>query len=942
MASGFTLAGQFTGALDNGGETLRLEDAVGEKILEFAYNDAWYPITDGLGFSLVIVDEQANWAAWGDKASWRASGTLQGSPGAADPTAPAVAAIRINEVLAHTDLPEVDTIELYNPAATNANIGGWLLTDDLYNPWKYRLPADAVIPAGGYLSFNANQFGAGSNGFLLSELGEQVFLFSADANTNLTGYAHGFDFGVSPNGVSFGRYVTSQGREHFVLQSRLTLATNNAGPRIGPIVISEIMYHPPSVTNGADNDLDEYIELQNITGTNVPLYCTYTGEPGYGAAALTNTWRLRNAVDYDFPTNLNVIANSRILLVGFNPTNTVQLATFRALYSVPTTVPVYGPWRGKLDNSSETIELKSPDKPDVTPTNVTVPYVMMDKVDYGDGVTWPLGGDGLGNALQRVRLTAYGNDSTNWVAGGTSAGRTNAFNLPPVISLTSPTSGAAYGRLQPISLTATASDPDGSVALVEFRDGGSIIATDNGAPWSFSWTNAPFGTHTLVAHAIDDGGGVSQSAPISITVTSLPPTVELTSPAHGATVTAGASVVVTAAPTDLDGVIVAVDFYANGAPVATVTGAPWSFNWVPGGSGSVSLSAVARDDSGAGSLAATVDVSVQGTLANPVAIPTGSSWRYLDRGIDQGTNWMATGFSDAGWSTGSAKFGFNNGNSGLATVLSYGTNASNKHVTYYFRKTFVISSLAGLTNLFLETLRDDGVAVYINGNPLYRDNLPAGTLAYSQLATNCSDNGTVFQTALLSTNGLILGTNVLAAEVHQSSVSSSDLAFDLRLTLLGVILGPAITSQPLNQQVTQGNNAAFSVTASGSGPLAYQWRLNGTNIAGSTSSTYSIPNAQPVHAGNYSAVVANAAGSVTSRTATLTVTLVAPTPILAEIAPQGAQLLLSWTGGLPPFQVQVKTNLASTAWQNLGGSTTNRSLLIAPSGAGSSYRIVGQ
>jgi len=70
--------------LDNAGETLRLQDAVGEKILEFAYDNKWYPATDGLGFSLAIVDEHAAWDSWARQESWRASGTFQGSPGAVD------------------------------------------------------------------------------------------------------------------------------------------------------------------------------------------------------------------------------------------------------------------------------------------------------------------------------------------------------------------------------------------------------------------------------------------------------------------------------------------------------------------------------------------------------------------------------------------------------------------------------------------------------------------------------------------------------------------------------------------------------------------------------------------------------------------------------------------------------------------------------------------
>src|SRR5206468_2282377 len=69
--SGLNIAGEYTGSLDNAGETLRLEDAVGEKILEFAYDSSWYPLSDGLGFSLVIMNENVPWYTWGDKESWR-------------------------------------------------------------------------------------------------------------------------------------------------------------------------------------------------------------------------------------------------------------------------------------------------------------------------------------------------------------------------------------------------------------------------------------------------------------------------------------------------------------------------------------------------------------------------------------------------------------------------------------------------------------------------------------------------------------------------------------------------------------------------------------------------------------------------------------------------------------------------------------------------------
>ena len=135
------IAGQFSGALDSNGENLRLEDAAGEKILEFEYNNSWYPVTDGLGFSLVIRDETIAWDLWGEAANWRPSARYGGSPGLVDPAAPAPMRVVINEALAHTDPPQVDSIELWNPGPGSVDIGGWFLTDDFFTPKKYRVPA---------------------------------------------------------------------------------------------------------------------------------------------------------------------------------------------------------------------------------------------------------------------------------------------------------------------------------------------------------------------------------------------------------------------------------------------------------------------------------------------------------------------------------------------------------------------------------------------------------------------------------------------------------------------------------------------------------------------------------------------------------------------------------------------------------------------------------
>ena len=75
---------------------------------------------------------------------------------------------------------------------------------------------------------------------------------------------------------------------------------------------------------------------------------------------------------------------------------------------------------------------------------------------------------------------------------------------------------------------------------------------------------------------------------------------------------------------------------------------------------------------------------------------------------------------------------------------------------------------------------------------------------------------------------------------------------------------PSITSQPLNQTVTQGLTASLSVVAGGTAPRSYQWRYLGNNLVGATGATLILNNVQLVQAGNYSVTVSNVAGTVAS------------------------------------------------------------------------------
>lgn len=181
---------------------------------------------------------------------------------------------------------------------------------------------------------------------------------------------------------------------------------------------------------------------------------------------------------------------------------------------------------------------------------------------------------------------------------------------------------------------------------------------------------------------------------------------------------------------------------------------------------------------------ATDDVSVTVNAAQVVSsynvIDYGGVWKYLDNGTDQGTAWRGSGFADGSWASGPGQLGYGDGDE--ATVLSYGLNSSAKYITTYFRKQVSISSPASYANFTLGVKRDDGIILYVNGVEVYRNNMPAGSVVYSTLAsTAAADDGATIQTATIASSYFVNGVNTLAAEIHQNAGTSTDISFDLEL-----------------------------------------------------------------------------------------------------------------------------------------------------------------
>ena len=412
--------GQYLGSLDNGGEEIDLKDALGAEIHDFDYDDDWRPHTDGEGFSLTIIDPtNPDPNSWGRKDSWRASARVGGSPGADDSgILPNPGAIAINEVMAHSHATESDWIELYNTTDDEIHIAGWYLSDSASDLKKYRIADGQKIDAHSYkLFYEATNFGQFSSdpgritAFALSENGEALYLTSADGGV-LLGYREYEDFGASPTGVSFGRYFKrSTGNYNFVLIDSNTPGWANSYPKVGPIVINEIMYNP-----AAGNQDQEYIELHNISPGPVTLYDSVEALP----------WKFTDGIEFIFPawpSAVTIPAGDHIVVVK-------DQSVFSSRYPAVPAGKIFGPYTGQLANDGEQVELSMPGDIDEYGRRH---YIRIDRVGYSDGShpggepggidLWPVEADGGGKSLARKVASLYGNDPNNWIPATPSPGQ---------------------------------------------------------------------------------------------------------------------------------------------------------------------------------------------------------------------------------------------------------------------------------------------------------------------------------------------------------------------------------------------------------------------------------------------------------------------------------------------------------------------------------------
>lgn len=162
-------------------------------------------------------------------------------------------------------------------------------------------------------------------------------------------------------------------------------------------------------------------------------------------------------------------------------------------------------------------------------------------------------------------------------------------------------------------------------------------------------------------------------------------------------------------------------------------------------------------------------------------ITTESFWKYRDDGAIPDPAWTATNFDDSNWAEGQAELGYGDGDEN--TVVNYGNDGNQKHITTFFRKTFAVADPNAVGDLIIRLKRDDGAVVYLNGNEVIRSNLPDGDINSETLASTAvsSAEEDAFFEYTISPGDLFSGQNCVAVEIHQISGTSSDISFDLEL-----------------------------------------------------------------------------------------------------------------------------------------------------------------
>ena len=397
------------GKLSNEGDVIDVKlKGNGDVSCAFSKEPPWPSLADGKGRSLVFVGGNPTQAS-----AWAASKKEWGNPGAADEYVAPIT-VRLNEIQPYVlKNDEPGWVELYNSGDKEVDVSGWIFESKFRDEsWTI---SKGTVPAKGYLVLKANDAKIWGSEIFLNEEGGAFYLYEVSggkktgAESSVLLAASALSSGI----VDIGDGSTAQGA-----LSKATPGAANSELKIGPIIIDEIYYHPP--TSGSVPF--EFMELVNKGKTDVNLYVSINSN-GKG-------WKIEG-INMEFPQDAVIPAGKRILLIS----DSLDADAIRDDYKIASDVQIFQ-YKGKLSNRGETIAVKEPlhyreTTASVDETNpdanaiATIQwfYDWSDATLYSDSWEGVEETDGFGKSLQRVDYSTMGYKASAWKVADPTIGK---------------------------------------------------------------------------------------------------------------------------------------------------------------------------------------------------------------------------------------------------------------------------------------------------------------------------------------------------------------------------------------------------------------------------------------------------------------------------------------------------------------------------------------
>ena len=294
-----------------------------------------------------------------------------------------------------------------------------------------------------------------------------------------------------------------------------------------------------------------------------------------------------------------------------------------------------------------------------------------------------------------------------------------------------------------------------------------------------------------------------------------------------------------------------------------------------------------------------LSVTTLGPLSPIQVIPMGTDWAYRDNGIEPAADWTTVAYDDTAWAVGPAQLGANDGDE--VTVIV-------NQPASYFRRTFDVGVDQVVADATLTFLRDDGIAVYINGVEVIRDNLPAGPLDQSTGATT-TIFGTLedeILTASIDPSLFGPGQNVVAARVHNAP-GSSDMSFDAGLELrVGSVGGdtsaPTAPTALAVTSVTEGSaGLTWGPATDNVAVTSYAILRDGVEVGTTNQLHFTDGGLAPETSYTYTVTASDIAGNIGPASNAVTATTTALPAGAVTLVPVGASWRYRDTGIAPPL-----------------------------------------